>query len=61
MDPLLDNDRETNNESTAVIRQRLARQWTFWKAVFSAGSPADATMSTTMRSDVFYAVHAEEL
>jgi hypothetical protein len=34
---LLGNDRETNNETTAVDRQRSARQWTGWKAVRANG------------------------
>jgi hypothetical protein len=34
MDPLLGNDRETNNETTAAARERPARQWTGWKAGF---------------------------
>jgi hypothetical protein len=38
MDPLLGNDRETNNEVTAVGRQRPAHQWTGWKVTFSIGS-----------------------
>jgi hypothetical protein len=37
IDPLLNNDWETN-VTTAVTMQRPARQWTSWKAVFSAGS-----------------------
>jgi hypothetical protein len=37
IDPLLDNDREINSETTAVGRQRQARQWTGWKAVFLQG------------------------
>jgi hypothetical protein len=39
MDQLLGNDRETNNETTAVGRQQPELQWTGWKA-------ANATMDT---------------
>jgi hypothetical protein len=35
IDPLLNNDRETNNETTVFARKRPARQWTGWKVVFS--------------------------
>jgi hypothetical protein len=64
MDPLLGKDRETNNETTAVARQQPARQWTGWKTVFSAGfAPiaAHATIDTTVKSGVFYAVRGEWL
>jgi hypothetical protein len=35
---LLGNDRETNNETTAVAKQRPGLQWTGWKVMFSARS-----------------------
>jgi hypothetical protein len=59
IDPLLGNDRETSNETTAVARQRPERQWTGWKALFSVRSALMAT-HTTM-SGIFYAVRAEGL
>jgi hypothetical protein len=34
IDPLLVNDREINNETTAVSRQCPTRKWPGWKAVF---------------------------
>jgi hypothetical protein len=52
-DPLLGRDHETSNETTAVVRQQPAYQWTGWKAVFSAGSAplaVYATMNTTMET-----------
>jgi hypothetical protein len=61
---LIGNYYETNNETTAVARQQPSRQWTGWKAEFSAGSTpmaAKATMDTTMRIDVFYTVRADGL
>jgi hypothetical protein len=64
IDPLLGNDGETINETTTIARHRPARQWTDWKAIFSAKfSPmaAYATLDTTMKSCVFYAVCAERL
>jgi hypothetical protein len=64
IDLLLENNREINNETTAVVRQRPMCQWTGWKAVFSAESApiaAHATMGTTMRSSIFYAFRAEGL
>jgi hypothetical protein len=64
IDLLLGNDGETDNEITAVARQRLACQWTAWKATFSAPSTpmaAHGTMDTKVTSDVFYAVGAEVL
>jgi hypothetical protein len=48
IDPLLGNDRETN-ETTSVARQRPERQLTWWKAVSSALSApmaARAAMET---------------
>jgi hypothetical protein len=33
IDPLLGNDRETNNETTALARKSTARQWTRWVAI----------------------------
>jgi hypothetical protein len=51
IDPLLANDRETNNETTAVVRKQPACQWTSWKAVSSVGfvlMAANTTMDTTM-------------
>jgi hypothetical protein len=50
-DPLLDKYRESSNETTAVAMQLPARQWTDWKAVFSARSPlmaANAMMDKTI-------------
>jgi hypothetical protein len=64
MDPLPGNDRETNNETKTVARQRSARQWTSWKVIYPAKSApmaAYATVDTTMGSGVFFAVHAEGL
>jgi hypothetical protein len=52
INPLLGNDRKTNNETTAVARQRPARQWTDWIAMFSARSEPMAAHATviTLRS-----------
>jgi hypothetical protein len=61
-DLLLGNDSESNETST-IARQRPARQWTGWKAMFSVVSApmiADATMDTTMRSGVFYAIRSSD-
>jgi hypothetical protein len=55
MGPLLGNGRETD-ETTAVARQRPARQWTGWKAMFSARSAsmaAHATMDTAKEERCF--------
>jgi hypothetical protein len=49
IDPLIGNDRETNNDTTAVVRQR------------SAPMAVHATMDITMPNSVCYAVHAEVL
>jgi hypothetical protein len=38
IDLFLGNDREINNETTAVARQWQACQWIGWKAVYSAQS-----------------------
>jgi hypothetical protein len=62
IEPLLGNNRETH-DGTAVARQQQARQWTGWKAMFSAGFAPMAAHTTmdTIRSGVFYAIHAEGL
>jgi hypothetical protein len=55
MGSLLGNDRETD-ETTAVARQRPARQWTGWKAMFSARfapMAAHATMDTATEERCF--------
>jgi hypothetical protein len=52
IDPLLGNDRETN-EIPTIAKQLPARQWTGWKAAFSALSTLmdmHATMDIYMRS-----------
>jgi hypothetical protein len=46
-DPLLDNDHETNNETTATAMQQPVRQWTGWKTVFSVRSAPMAAHATT--------------
>jgi hypothetical protein len=60
---LLGNDRETNNETTAIARQRPALQGTGWKLAFSARSAPMASHKAMDKemSGVSYAVHAEVL
>jgi hypothetical protein len=61
IDPLLGNDRETDETTAVAARQQPSLQWTGWKAVFSAGSvlmAARVTMNTTTTSSVFCAVLA---
>jgi hypothetical protein len=45
-DPLLGNDRQTNNETTAVALKRSVHQWTSWKVVFLARSASMAPQAT---------------
>jgi hypothetical protein len=64
VDSVLGNDRKTSKETTAVTGQRTARQWTGYKAVFCTGSTpkaVHATVDTTVRSGLFYAVNAKGL
>jgi hypothetical protein len=49
---LLGDNRETNDETTAIAWQQPARQCTGWKAVFSAGSTLIA-VHAKMRNGVF--------
>jgi hypothetical protein len=59
IDPLLGKDRETN-ETTAVAKQQLARQWTGWVVI--TWEPQESTCSRgTVANSVFYAVHAKGL
>jgi hypothetical protein len=64
VDPLRGKDREKKNETTAVVRQWSARQWTGWEEVFSAQSApmaSHAIVDTKMKSDVLYAVRVDGL